>query len=73
MSAVADLQAPAAGLLPAALAERLTDEQRQALAEAGIEAGLHTVLVLTGIADDEEIRKYPFRPTEIIDSVADLV
>ena len=34
MSAAADLQAPAAGLLPAALAEKLTDEQRQALAEA---------------------------------------
>lgn len=40
---------------------------------AGIEAGLHTVLVLTGIADDEEIRKYPFRPTEILHSVQDLV
>ena len=40
---------------------------------AGIEAGLHTVLVLTGIADDAEIMKYPFRPTEILDSVADLV
>lgn len=40
---------------------------------AGIEAGLHTVLVLTGIADDAEIRKYPFRPTEILNSVADLV
>ena len=40
---------------------------------AGIEAGLHTVLVLTGIADDAEIQKYPFRPTEILDSVADLL
>ncbi len=40
---------------------------------AGIEAGLHTVLVLTGIADDAEIAKYPFRPTEILSSVADLV
>jgi NagD protein len=40
---------------------------------AGIEAGLHTVLVLTGIADDAEIQKYPFRPTEILNSVADLV
>lgn len=40
---------------------------------AGIEAGLHTVLVLTGIADDAEIRKYPFRPTEILQSVQDLV
>jgi len=40
---------------------------------AGIEAGLHTVLVLTGISDDSEIQKYPFRPTEILQSVADLV
>ncbi|MEY4423926.1 MAG: hypothetical protein RLZZ258_1029 [Actinomycetota bacterium] len=40
---------------------------------AGIEAGLHTVLVLTGIADDAEIAKYPFRPTEILSSVADLI
>jgi NagD protein len=40
---------------------------------AGIEAGLHTVLVLTGIADEAEIKKYPFRPTEILNSVADLV
>ncbi|MEY4294059.1 MAG: hypothetical protein RIR29_709 [Actinomycetota bacterium] len=40
---------------------------------AGIEAGLHTVLVLTGIADDAEIQKYPFRPTEILNSVADLI
>jgi NagD protein len=40
---------------------------------AGIEAGLHTVLVLTGISDDAEINKYPFRPTEILNSVADLV
>ena len=40
---------------------------------AGIEAGLHTVLVLTGIADEAEIKKYPFRPTEILNSVQDLV
>jgi NagD protein len=40
---------------------------------AGIEAGLHTVLVLTGIADQKEIEKYPFRPTEILNSVQDLV
>jgi NagD protein len=40
---------------------------------AGIEAGLHTVLVLTGIADAVEIAKYPFRPNEILNSVADLV
>ena len=40
---------------------------------AGIEAGLHTVLVRTGISDDAEIAKYPFRPTEILNSVADLL
>ena len=39
---------------------------------AGIEAGLHTVLVLTGISDAAEIERYPFRPDEVLDSVADL-
>jgi NagD protein len=40
---------------------------------AGIEAGLHTILVLTGISDQAEIERYPFRPDEVIDSVADLL
>ena len=40
---------------------------------AGIEAGLHTVLVLTGISDTAEIEKYPFRPDEVVQSVADLL
>ena len=40
---------------------------------AGIEAGLHTVLVLTGISDPAEIERYPFRPDEILESVADLL
>jgi NagD protein len=40
---------------------------------AGIEAGLHTVLVLTGISDQTEIDRYPFRPDEILNSVADLL
>lgn len=40
---------------------------------AGIEAGLHTVLVLTGISDQRIIEQYPFRPDEIVDSVADLL
>ncbi|MGV8969944.1 MAG: HAD-IIA family hydrolase [Microbacteriaceae bacterium] len=39
---------------------------------AGIEAGLHTILVLTGISDQAEINRYPFRPDEILGSVADL-
>jgi NagD protein len=40
---------------------------------AGIEAGLHTVLVLSGIATREEVEGYPFRPAEILNSVADLL
>jgi NagD protein len=40
---------------------------------AGIEAGLHTVLVLTGISDAAEIERYPFRPDEVLNSVADLL
>ena len=40
---------------------------------AGMEAGLHTILVLTGISDPAEIEKFPFRPDEILDSVADLL
>jgi len=40
---------------------------------AGIEAGLHTILVLTGISDQAEIEKYPFRPDEIVQSVAGLL
>ena len=40
---------------------------------AGIEAGLHTVLVLTGISDAAEIERYPFRPDEILAGVHELV
>jgi NagD protein len=40
---------------------------------AGIEAGLHTILVLTGISDQAEVDRYPFRPDEVIGSVADLL
>lgn len=40
---------------------------------AGVEAGLHTVLVLTGISTRETAERFPFRPHLILDSVADLV
>ena len=40
---------------------------------AGIEAGLHTILVMTGISDQAEIRRYPFRPDEILSGVHELV
>jgi NagD protein len=40
---------------------------------SGIEAGMRTVLVLTGISDRTLAQTYPFLPSRIVDSVADLV
>lgn len=40
---------------------------------AGIEAGLHTILVMTGISDEAEVNRYPFRPDEILSGVDQLV
>ncbi len=40
---------------------------------AGLEAGMHTVLVLTGSTTRDEAERYPFRPSRIVDSIADLV
>jgi NagD protein len=39
---------------------------------AGIEAGLQTILVLTGSTTPTEAERFPFLPTRIVDSVADL-
>ncbi len=38
----------------------------------GTEAGLETVLVLTGVTRREDLAKYPYRPTYIVESVADI-
>jgi NagD protein len=40
---------------------------------AGLEAGLRTVLVLTGSTRQDAIERFPYRPTFVRDSVADLV
>jgi NagD protein len=40
---------------------------------AGIEAGLQTVLVLSGITTAREAERFPFVPSRTVDSVADLV
>ena len=40
---------------------------------AGMEAGLRTILVLTGISTRETAERFPYRPSLIVDSVADLV
>ena len=40
---------------------------------AGIEAGLDTILVLTGSTTVADIERYPFRPGRVLDSIADCV
>jgi NagD protein len=39
---------------------------------SGLEAGLETLLVLTGVSTRESAERFPFRPSRIVDSVADL-
>jgi NagD protein len=40
---------------------------------AGIEAGLETILVLTGSTTVEDIERYPFRPARILPSIAEAI
>jgi NagD protein len=39
---------------------------------AGLEAGLETILVLTGVTARADAERHPYRPARIVDSVADL-
>jgi NagD protein len=39
---------------------------------AGLEAGMRTVLVLTGVTSSADIERFPYRPTVVLDSIADL-
>jgi NagD protein len=40
---------------------------------SGLEAGLETILVLSGVTTPEEVEGYSYRPSRIVDSVADLI
>jgi NagD protein len=40
---------------------------------SGLEAGLRTVLVLSGSTTSEQVGRFPYLPTKVVDSVADLV
>lgn len=40
---------------------------------SGLEAGLQTILVLSGISTRQTVETFPYRPTLVLDSVADLV
>ena len=39
----------------------------------GLEAGLTTILVLTGISTADEVGRYPYRPSRVVASVANLI
>ena len=40
---------------------------------AGIEAGLETILVLSGVTTAKDVDGFPYRPSRIVDSVSDLI
>src|SRR4051794_33021453 len=40
---------------------------------AGLEAGMHTILVLTGSTRRDETERFPYRPSRIVESIADLL
>jgi NagD protein len=40
---------------------------------SGLEAGLETILVLTGLTSRDEAEAYPYRASRIVESIADLV
>jgi NagD protein len=40
---------------------------------AGIEAGLDTILVLTGSTTEADVQKYPFRPGRVLPSIAEAI
>jgi NagD protein len=40
---------------------------------SGLEAGLRTILVLTGSTRPDAVERFPYRPTHIRDSVADII
>lgn len=39
----------------------------------GLEAGLATILVLTGISTRHDVERFPYRPSRVVSSVADLI
>ncbi len=40
---------------------------------SGLEAGMETILVLTGVTSREEVDRFPYRASRIVESIADLL
>jgi NagD protein len=41
--------------------------------QAGVEVGLETILVLSGASSSDDVESYPFHPSRVVGSVAELV
>ena len=39
---------------------------------AGVESGMETILVLTGVTRREDVTRYPYQPTSILESIAEI-
>jgi NagD protein len=39
---------------------------------AGVESGMETILVLSGVTDREDVDRYPYQPTRIVQSVGEI-
>jgi NagD protein len=39
---------------------------------AGVQSGMRTILVLTGVTSSADIERYPYRPTWVVESVAEI-
>ena len=39
---------------------------------AGVESGMETILVLSGVTCREDVLRFPYRPTHIVDSVMEI-
>jgi NagD protein len=39
---------------------------------AGVESGMETILVLTGVTSRKDVARYPYQPTRIVESVAEI-
>jgi NagD protein len=39
---------------------------------AGVQSGMRTILVLTGVTNRDDIERFPYRPTWVVDSIAEI-
>jgi NagD protein len=39
---------------------------------AGVQSGMETILVLTGVTRRKDVERYPYRPTRVVESVAEI-